>query len=157
MQHIRYANCGDRVGVDCEIARLHNLGFLSDEQITMIDSGMIADFFATELGYKLRTGVSHLREFKFSILDGGENYGPGLEGEQVLLQGVVDCALLEEDGITVLDFKTDYVTEQTLPAVTERYRVQVRTYADALARIYEMPVKASYLYFFRLNRFVEIK
>lgn len=30
-----------------------------------------------------------------------------LTGEKLLLQGVVDCCFMEEDGITVLDFKTD--------------------------------------------------
>ena len=33
---------------------------------------------------------------------------------------------------------------------------QVQTYAEALSRIYEMPVKAKYLYFFQLGRFVEV-
>ena len=89
-------------------------------------------------------------------MDDGSNYGENLSREQVLLQGVVDCALLEPDGITIVDFKTDYVKEETLAAVTERYCTQVETYGDALSRIYEMPVKAKYLYFFGLNRFVEV-
>ena len=122
----------------------------------MADRRRIAAFFDTPIGRKLRSGTAHLREFKFSLLDNAARYGEGLEGEQVLLQGVVDCALLEEDGITVLDFKTDYVTEETLPALTEHYRLQVQTYADALSRIYRKNVKAAYLYFFRLNRFVEV-
>ena len=122
----------------------------------MADSGKIAAFFDTEIGRKLRTGCPCLREFKFSILDDGSHYGDGLEGEQVLLQGVVDCALLEKDGIIVLDFKTDHVTESTVAAAAERYRLQVQTYAEALSRIYEMPVKAKYLYFFQLGRFVEV-
>ena len=62
--------------------------------------------------------------------------------------------MLEEDGITVIDFKTDFVTEETLPELVEHYRLQVQTYADAMARIYQKTIKASYLYFFRLNRFV---
>ena len=74
----------------------------------------------------------------------------------MLLQGVVDCALLEADGITVVDFKTDYVTEETLAAKAESYRPQVETYGEALSRIYEMPIKGQYLYFFRLDRFVAI-
>ena len=74
----------------------------------------------------------------------------------MLLQGVVDCALLEADGISVVDFKTDYVTEDTVDAAVARYRVQVETYAEALRRIYGKPIKAAYLYFFRLNRFVKI-
>ena len=122
----------------------------------MVDCDQIAVFFTSEIGRKLRGGTEHIREFKFSILDNGNHYGEGLENEQVLLQGVVDCALLEEDGITVIDFKTDGVTEETLPDTVDRYRLQVQTYGEALSRIFEKPIKAQYLYFFRLNRFVEV-
>ena len=69
---------------------------------------------------------------------------------------MVDCALLEEDGITVIDFKTDYVTEYTVNEVVSRYRSQVETYAEALERIYEQPIKARFLYLFCIDRFVSI-
>ena len=156
LQYICYENCGDTQSVAREIQRLVEKRFLTEEQGALVNCGKIARFFATDIGAKLRTGTPHLREFKFSILDDGRSYGDDLEGEQVLLQGVVDCALLEEGGITVVDFKTDYVTEETLAAVTDRYRPQVRTYGEALSRIYEMPIKAQYLYFFRLDKFVEV-
>lgn len=156
MQYIRYDHCGSVGDVEMEVKRLVEQGFLTQEQGDMVDCGSIARFFASDIGKKLRSGTNYLREFKFSILDPGEHYGDGLEGERVLLQGVVDCALLEEDGITVLDFKSDHVTEETLNTAVERYRIQVQTYAQALSRIYEMPVKESNLYFFRLNRFVKV-
>ena len=130
--------------------------FITPEQGKMVNGGKIWAFFSTDLGKKLRGSANVLREFKFSILDDGSRYGDGLEGEQVLLQGVVDCALLEPEGITVVDFKTDHVTEQTLPAVAARYRPQVEVYAEALARIYEKKVMHRYLYFFRLDRLVEV-
>lgn len=157
LQYIRYEVCENESAVSREIARLVEEGFLPKEQGAMVNCGMIARFFETDLGRKLREGTPCLREFKFSILDDGCHYGEGLEGEQVLLQGVVDCALLEDDGITILDFKTDHVTEDTIGAVTERYRPQVEAYGEALGRIYEKPIKGKYLYFFRLNRFVAIK
>ena len=116
----------------------------------------IMQFFSTEPGCKLRSGVPCLREFKFSILDSGTHYGEGLEGECVLLQGVVDCALLESDGITIVDFKTDYVTQETISASAQRYAPQVQTYADALERIYQTKIKAKLLYFFALDTFVEV-
>ena len=122
----------------------------------LVNPEKLAHFFQTEPGRKLRSGAPCLREFKFSILDDGRHYGEGLEGEQVLLQGVVDCALLEPDGITVIDFKTDRVTEETVSAAADRYRLQVQTYADALCRIYEMPVKRKMLYFFSLDAFIEL-
>lgn len=156
LQYICYEACGNSEAVEAEVQRLVREGFLTAEQGSMVNYGKIATFFGSELGTKLRTGTPYLREFKFSILDDGSNYGEDLEGEQVLLQGVVDCALLEDDGITVIDFKTDYVTEETLPKVVERYRTQVQTYADALRSIYESPIKAKYLYFFHIDQFVKV-
>ena len=156
LQYISYDHCGSADQIAGEIQRMTEIGCLTQQQAECLDPETIAKFFFSELGIKLRSGIKHLREFKFSILDDGINYDPALAGEQVLLQGVVDCALLEEDGITVIDFKTDNVTETYLPETVERYRPQVLTYAEALEKIYEMPVKARYLYFFRLNRFVKI-
>ena len=156
MQYIRYEACTGVEAVRAEVNRLAEQRFLKQAYAEGVDCASIAAFFDTEIGRKLRTGTPHLREFKFSILDDGSQYGEGLEGEQVLLQGVVDCALLEEDGITVLDFKTDYVTEETIGPRAESYRIQVETYAQALSRIYEMPIKASYLYFFRRNEFIPV-
>ena len=156
LQHIHYENCGNVAGVQEEIRRLVDGGLITPEEAEMVDPMTIARFFKSEIGRKLLGGTEHLREFKFSILDEGSNYGPGLEGEQVLLQGVVDLALLEEDGITVVDFKTDFVTDENLQHLVDRYRPQVETYANAMGRIYGQPIKASYLYFFHVDEFVKI-
>ncbi len=155
MQYIRYEACTDTGAVEKEIERLVTERFLTAQQGQMVDCAKIASFFATGLGKRLREGKNVLREFKFSILDRGEAYGSELAGEQILLQGVVDCALMDEDGICVIDFKTDRVSEQTLSTAAEGYRPQVEAYAQALTRIFEKPVKKSCLYFFHLERFVE--
>ena len=156
MQYIRYEVCADLSAVEGEVARLLGSGVLTPEQGDMIPKQKIAAFFATDLGRKLASGTPYLREFKFSILEDAGFLDPTLVGEQVLLQGVVDCALLEADGITVLDFKTDYITEQNLSQVVDRYRGQIGTYANALQRIYQMPIKAKYLYLFSTDQFVEV-
>ncbi|MBR4109204.1 MAG: helicase-exonuclease AddAB subunit AddA [Oscillospiraceae bacterium] len=157
MQHIRYDCCGDIAGVQGEVERLARQGILTEQQAQLIDCRQIVGFFETELGRKLRESANVLREFKFSILDDGAKYVSGMDAEQVLLQGVVDCALIEPDGITVIDFKTNRVTEDTVLPVAGQYRTQVLAYADALERIYQMPVKSAQLYFFRINRFVPMK
>ena len=153
LQYIRYYACTDEAAVEAEVKRLVAEKFISLEQGQLVDCGKIARFFESDLGRKLQTGNHVLREFKFSILDDAEKYGTGLSGEQVLLQGVVDCALVEEDGITIIDFKTDRVTDDTVDAAALGYSAQVETYADALSRIYSLPIKAKMLYFFQLDRF----
>lgn len=154
LQYIRFERCADLAGVETEIKRLVDEKFLSEQQGSLVECDRLAAFFATPLGEKLRTSDKVLREFKFSILDDGEAFDPALTGEQILLQGVVDCALMEDDGITVVDFKTDRVSEESLHHSAEGYRPQVEAYADALSRIFEKNVKEKLLYYFHLNQFV---
>ena len=156
MQYIRFDRCGSEAGVNEELERLVTQGFLTGEQAQLIDCARVAQFFATEIGSALRNHPNVLREFKFSILDDGENFDPMLQGEKILLQGVVDCAMVDDDGVIVIDFKTDFVTEELLSEKLEQYRPQVQSYADAMQRIFKRPVKQSLLYFFRLNRFVSV-
>ena len=114
---------------------------------------MLLRFFDSELGKRLIASSNVLKEFKFSILEDAESYDPQLAGEKILLQGVVDCALIEDDGITVVDFKTDNIDNGNLKQLLQKYSEQVLTYASALERIYQMPVKAKCLYFFKTNEF----
>ena len=157
MQYIRFEACASVKAVDEEIKRLLTENLITAEQASIVDPQPIAELFSTQLGQKLRSAEHLLREFKFSVLEDAGNYVPGLKNEQVLLQGVVDCAIIEPDGITVLDFKTDRVTEQTLAGVLDGYKLQVSAYANALQKIYRLPVKEAWLYFFRLKRFVAVR
>ena len=157
MQYIRYEACADTESVRKELQRLVDGKYLTPEQAQWVPCEDIAVFFATPLGQKLRAGGQVLREFKFSILDDGADYDPALKDEQILLQGVVDCALVEPDGITVLDFKTDFVTRETMAERAAHYRPQVLAYANALSRIYKKPIKEALLYFFRLGEFIPVE
>ena len=154
MEHICYENCDDASSVQEEILRLGQVGFISESQAQLVDCRQMASFFQTDIGKLLRASQNVIREFKFSILDDGQRYIPQMQGEKVLLQGVVDCALIEDDGITIVDFKTDRVTEETLFEVAEGYRNQLQAYANALSRVYQKPIKKALLYFFRIGEFV---
>lgn len=156
MQYIRFACCDSMEGVKQEICRMVQEGYISQQQALTVDASQIADFFNTETGMCLRNATEVMREFKFSVLSEDE-YNPSSDPQDlVLLQGVVDCAWVSDDGIYVIDFKSDNVSQDTLQEAVDRYRCQIDTYAKALSRIYEMPVKSAQLYFFKLNTFVAI-
>lgn len=154
MQHIDFSACTDEDSVGEQIDKLVDSGYLTAGQAALVSAKKIVTFFCSPFGTKLRCADNVLREFKFSILENAEGFAPGLQGEEVLLQGVVDCALVEPDGITVIDFKTDRITKDSVTVSAEHYRPQVETYARALSRIYELPVKAKALYYFSLDSFV---
>ena len=156
MEHIDFSRCGTTHEVICQIDLLAGLGYWDPQLDKQIAARQIVDFFKTEIGQKLSCAKNVLREFKFSILEDADKYISGLEGEKILLQGVVDCAILEPDGITILDFKTDKVTDATVNRSVLEYTPQLTAYADALSRIYQKPIKAAYLYFFKLQHLAQV-
>lgn len=156
LQYIDYQKCDNVDIIKTQIENLVAQSKLSAAQAEWIDCTRLATFFTSPIGQKLRNAKDVLREFKFSILDDGSSFADGLEDEKILLQGVVDCAILEDDGITVIDFKTDRITQARLEAAVLNYQYQVQAYADALSRIFEKPIKRACLYFFQLNQCVDI-
>lgn len=156
MQFVRYEACQTTSGVFTELERLVSDNFISKEQADAVDAESIARFCVSDVG-KMAASGNVIREFKFTVLVDASEYFPGVTEDSVLLQGVVDLAIIEEDGITIVDFKTDRVTDDTLDGVATGYFHQVRAYSQALERIYQKPVKKSLLYFFRLNAFVEVE
>lgn len=156
MQFIRYEACQTTQQVQAELSRLVAEEFISQQQANAVDVESIVAFFKTDIGMKAMTG-NVLREFKFTVLQDVSVYFENSTDDQILLQGVVDLAILEEDGITVVDFKTDRVTADTVNAVAHGYFPQVLSYSRALEQIYEKPVKQSLLYFFRTGTFIDVK
>ena len=156
MQYINYCACTGELNVKAEIQRLVKENYISDQQAQMVNPCQIAALFQTAIGQKLIKHDYVIREFKFSVMEDGVKYYSGLVDERILVQGVIDCAMIDDDGITIIDFKTDRVTERSLEVISQEYRVQLETYSDALARIYEVPVKDVFLYFFEANAFVKI-
>lgn len=139
-----------------ELRFLYECGKLSESELTLIDRNSLQMFYRSPLGQKVMNSCDVLREFKFSILVDGTDFDQNLSEEKILLQGVVDCAIVEPDGLTVIDFKTDSVTDENILSVAEGYRTQVNAYAAALSRIYDLPIKRAVLYFLRIGKEVDI-
>lgn len=156
MQFLPFSACTEAQSLEAALEELVVGGLLEPEQADLVSREHILALFHSELGQRLLKGQEVVREFKFSILEDAESYAPELRGEQILLQGVVDCALIEQSGITVVDFKTDRVTEQTIAQTVERYRPQVTAYARAMERIFEKPVCQCLLYFFHTDQAVAL-
>ena len=69
----------------------------------------------------------------------------------------VDCWFETPEGITVVDFKTDFVqTEEDVAQHAELYRGQLAAYSLALERVLEKAVTRKALYFLQAGKTVEI-
>ncbi len=130
---------------------------LTEEQAKAVDRRAIERFLASPLADELRAAKSVEREYRFSLLVDAKDYYDGVSSDdQVLLQGVVDLFAETDEGIIVADFKTDYVTGETVDEKIRRYRPQVEAYSTALEQILEKNVIRKVLYFFRTGEVVEV-
>ena len=154
MQYLDYARTDTEEDIREEVARLVSGQFITPAQGAAVDTAAIRALFASPLGRKLRTAPQVEREFKFSMLVDAADYDPaGEPGEKVLLQGVVDCWFREEDGtVTVVDFKTDWVTDETVTARAAEYRPQLEAYTRALGEGMGAAVGRRTLWFFAVGR-----
>ncbi|MFC3040656.1 helicase-exonuclease AddAB subunit AddA [Virgibacillus xinjiangensis] len=155
MQHLPM----DRVLTAMEIQeyaeRLADKEIMTREEADIIHAEAIEEFYHSDIAAYIRDASDFQREVPFSLSLPAEevyaNWQSG-QGEQVLLQGVIDGLIPKEDGWIILDYKTDSIQEPVNDHVKEklinRYRTQMDLYRYAIEHIWKQPVKETYLYFF---------
>lgn len=149
MQFIDFARADSLDSIKSEIDRIAALGQLTTAQAKAVDARAIERFFSSDVGERIRRADRVMREFRFSLLCPAEQFFPGAGDEQLLLQGVVDCCIEESGALTIIDYKTDSVTEGTLGEAADKYKPQLRAYAYAMERITKKPVAGCILCFLR--------
>lgn len=66
--------------------------------------------------------------------------------EEILVQGIIDAYFEEEDGLVLVDYKTDKVQKGQEKELIEKYKVQMKYYKKALEMITDREVKEIYIY-----------
>ena len=74
--------------------------------------------------------------------------------EKVILQGIIDAFIMEDDGIILVDYKTDRVKDGE--ELRNRYQKQIDLYSEALEQILGKKVKRRVLYSFSLGEEVDL-
>ena len=133
-----------------ELDELVRKGTFTEEERNLLSDTSLYKFFSSDLGKRLINAKRIERELPFSMLFEGRRVYDTLEdGENLFLQGIIDT-VFEEDGEWVLvDYKTDRV--KSGEDLIKRYKIQMDLYKEALQRLTGMPVKACYIYSFRLH------
>ncbi len=156
MQFLDFSKVSSLEEIRDQLRRMVADEFLTPKQAESVDPEKLLRVFRGPLGARILQADRVIREFKFSILVDASEYDAGVTGEKLMLQGVTDCCLIQNDEITVIDFKTDRVTSGREAEAGETYRPQLAAYGMALSRIFGMPVKHRLLYFFQTDAIVEV-
>ena len=134
--------------------------FLSPEEYGLLNQEKLKKFLGSPLGqlfakaYKENTLYREqhfMQEVEYEKLfpeDGGDNV------EKVILQGIIDAFIMEDDGIILVDYKTDRVKDGE--ELRNRYQKQIELYSEALEQILGKKVKRRVLYSFSLGEEVDL-
>lgn len=165
MQKLNLEKVHTRDEIKEQINEMKNNNLLSEDEVKAVDKINFLGFFRSNLGKRMLSAYNENRLVKrelpfyteISSLNIDSTLPEKLYGkENVRLQGIIDCIFEEEDGIVLLDYKTDYVVEGMEEEIIEKYRVQLKYYKDAVEKITGKKVKESYLYLFGLGKEVII-
>jgi len=155
MQHIPFDKKWTTASVQQFVQQLVAEEKLTEMEANNINVEAIVTFFDSDLA-RLLTRYEIQREIPFSYtVDAQTLYtnSAKLNDEKVLIQGVIDCIAFTDEGIILLDYKTDAIrereiTDELIEQLTDRYEIQMSLYKQALENILQREVVATYLYFF---------
>ena len=159
-----------RNGLEEEISRLAEQGFLSARTAEILDRSMLEKFFNSRFFLRMTSAVKLERELKFnrmvplSSLTAFPALAKLLEGRSLMVRGSVDLLCEFEDGhLELCDYKTDHITEAerkdpSLLAhrMTEQHRDQLLQYAAAITELYGKAPTHAYIFSLPLGEAVEI-
>ncbi len=145
--------------ISAQIEKMVKSGTISVAQQNAVDVSSIAEFFACDLGKRLTSSKRCEREYDFYMLIPPKEIDDELDcdgAEDVVLQGIADCFFYEDDGIVLIDYKTDRVGKASVKERSEFYRLQIEYYSKGLESILGCKVKERYLYFLNCSEAVKM-
>jgi len=130
--------------------------FIELKILQKLDITGIYEFFDSELGSRCISAFNNnnlYREKPFTM-------NMVHMGEEVLVQGIIDCYFIEDDEITLIDYKSSAIRKDLYEAeklrIKETYQKQMDIYKEALEKGLNKRVKDSYLYLFSVKKLIEM-
>ena len=158
MELLDYSKISSQEDVDNQIADFMEKGYISKEQYDSVNKKDIYQFVCSDIGKRIQKAKEQKLaqcEQPFVIgIPAKDLFEDESKGEDnILIQGIIDLFFEEDDGIVLVDYKTDRVTKKDGEALLiERYSKQLELYKIALERMTGKTVKEKIIYSFGLGK-----
>ena len=154
----------------CEIDRLLSLGFISKKTRERVREDEIHLFAISELIDNILGAKKVYREMRFNttlpatLFTEDDARRQKLIGEDLFVQGVIDCVYEDADGeLHLVDYKTDRLTAEELAdeslakkVLNEKHSLQLGYYAKAIETIFGRAPRTVKVYSLPLGKTVDI-
>lgn len=158
MEHFPYEDSiSDEKALQAAIDKQVQSGILTASEAGMLSTKTLLAFIHEKL-YQRMQEASHNntlhREQPFILaVPANSLYPDAGEGENILVQGIIDAYFEEEDGLVLVDYKTDRFPKKEGEAfLIRQYEKQLQYYAKALTSITGIPVKEKIIFSFHLGK-----
>lgn len=136
--------------LDIQIKQWVNKKILDDACDKVIKRREILAFLESPLGIRVKSAAKQKKLYKekqFVIGVPFSEMEPLSHGDSyVVVQGIIDLYFEEEDGLVLVDYKTDRIRKGEEHLLVERYQSQLDYYKRALQQITGKTVKECYIY-----------
>lgn len=131
-------------------------GKLNEREYKCIKASDIQTFMESELGKRISASKTLKREFPLFTQIDLKALGYDFESdEKPYVQGIADMFFFEDDGIVLVDYKTNVnITEK---ALYKEYFKQLDIYAKAIAEMTGIKVKERWIWSFWLGKAVDMR
>ncbi len=154
---MQFIDFGENVDVKSEIDSLVEWQFITEEEGNAVDIPKISAFFNSGLYKRIQNASFVKREMRFLTEINAKDVfdvSNKVAKEKIIVQGAVDLLFIEDNGLVIVDFKTDRAkTEQQL---TDAYSKQLDLYAVACQKIFGKTVKDKIIYSFELSKEIKL-
>ncbi len=170
MEHIRYEEMDNGYDFKALMNDMVSQGYMTEEEADVLDINRFEAFLQTNICERMRCaalrgtlkreqpfmiGVPQ-SEIKGSVQGDAEQNAAVESDELVIIQGIIDAFFEEDDGIVLVDYKTDYVAEGQGEKLVQRYKVQMDYYARAIESILQKKVKEKVIYSIVLGEAIQV-
>ncbi|HFL3521564.1 TPA: helicase-exonuclease AddAB subunit AddA [Clostridioides difficile] len=137
-------------------------GIITEKQASIVNPYKIYKFFASNIGKRMLNAEIINREKsiyaqvnmkdiyiyeKLINNDDKKLY----DNESVMIRGIVDAYFEEDNQIVLVDYKTDFVNEENINQIIEKYKKQLDLYADIIETLTGKSVKEKCIYLFGVD------
>ncbi|MCC8162027.1 MAG: helicase-exonuclease AddAB subunit AddA [Lachnospiraceae bacterium] len=140
-----------------ELRRLVDAGKLAEEDARVVRWSEFRALKGSGLSVRMQRAGERgelFREQPFVIGLPGDQVDGSDPEETVLIQGIIDAFFYEDNGIVLVDYKTDHV--RTGRELSDKYRVQLDYYAQALHMLTGKQVRERLIYSFTLGEVIPV-
>lgn len=159
LQLMDLSQAADAGAIRRQIDQFVKQGALEQADADLVDADSIAWFFSTDLGRRVCAARRYLREWMFLAAETVAFFDPAAASDpddRVLVRGVADGIIFDDQSLEVIDFKTDAIDIAQTKQRAKDYRMQMKLYANAVSRAFNQPVTAMRLIFLHPRQIVDI-